>query len=398
MALVPAAVTVTWAADVKVNDSQSLRAAITAAAPGTTILIAKGEYSGGIDVRGVSGTAAARITITGADPDNPPVFRGGSQALHLSDCNYVTLACLVVDGCTANGINCDDGGSTSTPMHHLIVDNVTIQRVGPRGNRDGLKMSGVDQFIIRNCRFMGWGGSGIDMVGCHQGVVEDCYFRGAEGFDNSEAIQMKGGCADNLVQCSFFDRAGGRGLNLGGSTGLPYFRPAAGDYEATRLLVAGNRFFGCQAPVAWPTASHNRVLQNTIAFPEKWIGRILQEGTDPRFRPSHDGVFEKNVVVFDRRVGQFEFVNVGPGTAPDTWKFVGNAWFDAEGNRKPKLPGVETGSIHQVDPQLADVGKASMRVTSTDIRFKDIGAHAWTKLDAAAWIAGQQQPAARPAP
>lgn len=55
---------------------------------------------------------------------------------------------------------------------------------------------------------------------------------------------------DNLVQCCFFDRTGGRGLNLGGSTGLPYFRPSVGDYEATRLLVAGNRFYGCQAPVA----------------------------------------------------------------------------------------------------------------------------------------------------
>ena len=83
--------------------------------------------------------------------------------------------------------------------------------------------------------------------------------------------------------------------------------------------------------------------------------RILQETQDPQFKPSHDGVFEKNMVVFDGRVGRFEFINVGPRTAPETWRFIGNAWFDTEGNRKPRLPGTETDSIHQVDPKLAAV-------------------------------------------
>jgi hypothetical protein len=378
----------TGAEEVTVDSTNSLRSAISRAKPGTTILIAPGVYSGGLHFRNVSGNAEARITIKGADSEDPPVFKGGPQAMHLTDCNYVTLANFIVDGCSTNGLNCDDGGSISTPMRHLIVENVTVKHIGPRGNHDGLKMSGVDQFIIRNCRFIGWGGSGIDMVGCHKGVVEDCYFHGKEGFQNSEAIQMKGGCADNLVQCCFFDRAGDRGLNLGGSTGLRYFRPSVGDYEAARLTVAGNRFYGCQAPVAWPTSAHNRVVQNTIVLPEKWIGRILQETRDPRFKPSHDGIFEKNAVVFDRRVGQPEFINIGPGTASDTWKFIGNVWYGTDGNRKPKVPGAETGSIYQVDPKLVDIGKPAMRITSEDERLKDVGARAWKKLDAATWIYG----------
>jgi hypothetical protein len=207
---------------------------------------------------------------------------------------------------------------------------------------------------------------------------------------------MKGGSADNLVQCCFFDRAGSRGLNLGGSTGLQFFRPRVGDYEAARLLVGGNRFYGCQAPVAWPTASHNRVVQNTIVLPEKWIGRILQETRDPQFKPSHDGLFAKNVVVFDRRVGRPEFINVGPRTAPETWKFVDNAWFDAEGNRKPRLPGTETGSVYHVDPKLVDVGKPTMRITSPDGRLADLGARAWKRLDAAAWTTAEPKPAGSP--
>lgn len=380
-----------FAAEITVDNAAALRAAVSRAAPGTTILIARGTYAGGMQFRGVSGTSEARIVVKGADPEDPPVFQGGSQAMQFSDCNYLTLADFVVDGCTQNGLNCDDGGSFETPMHGLIIENVTVRRIGPKGNHDGLKMSGVDRFIVRDCRFLGWGGSAVDMVGCHQGVVEDCTFRGEDGFSNSEGVQMKGGCADILVQCCFFDHAGGRGLNLGGSTGLQFFRPTVGDYEATRLLVGGNRFYGCQAPVAWPTSSHCRVVQNTIVLPEKWIGRILQETQDPRFKPSHHGVFEKNLVVFDRRVGGYEYVNVGPGTAPDTWQFLGNAWFDVDGNRKPRLPGTDRGSVYQVDPELVDVGQPTMRMTSRDRRLNDAGARAWRRRDAGEWIRGERR-------
>lgn len=136
------------------------------------------------------------------------------------------------------------------------------------------------------------------------------------------------------------------------------------------------------------------MVQNTIALPEKWIGRILQETRDPRFKPSHDGVFEKNVVVFDRRVGRPEFINIGRGTAPETWKFAGNAWFSTDGNRKPTLPGIETGSVYQVDPKLVDVGKPTMRITSKDARIEGTGARAWKRLNARAWTAGVKRPAA----
>ena len=72
-----------WAEEITVNSTNALRVAISRAKPGTTILIAPGNYSGGMHFRDVSGSAEARITIKGADPDDPPVFKGGSQAMHL---------------------------------------------------------------------------------------------------------------------------------------------------------------------------------------------------------------------------------------------------------------------------------------------------------------------------
>ncbi len=100
-----------------------------------------------------------------------------------------------------------------------------MQDTGPRGNHDALKMSGVDNFTVRRCRFEGWGGSGIDMVGCHHGVIEDCTFVGKKGFSQSNAVQLKAGTRDVLVQTSFFKDVGHRSINLGGSTGLAFFRP-----------------------------------------------------------------------------------------------------------------------------------------------------------------------------
>ncbi len=134
--LLGANVAATRAESITVESMRALRSAISRARPGTTILIAAGDYTGGMHFRNISGNAGARITIKGADPNNLPVFRGPAQAMHLSDCNYITLADFIVDGSKTNGLNCDDGGSIATPMHHLIIENVTIRHIGPRGNRD----------------------------------------------------------------------------------------------------------------------------------------------------------------------------------------------------------------------------------------------------------------------
>jgi len=359
-------------ADRTVRSPSELRAALADVKPGAVILIAPGEYGPGFDLRSVAGTPSAPILIRAADPKNPPTFTGGRVAWSLSDCAYVTLRGLTVRGSTGNGLNIDDGGTVQTPAHHIVIEDVTVLDVGPRGNLDGLKMSGVDDFIVRRCRFEGWGGSAIDMVGCHRGVVEDSRFTGKDGFTQSNAVQMKGGSSDILVQTSVFDRAGERAINLGGSTGLPYFRPAPGEYEASRITVAGNRFLGSLSPVAWVSADGGHVYRNTIQLPDRWVARVLQEQTAPQFKPCRGGVFEQNLVIFDRRLAAF--VNVGPNTAPGTFIFRKNAWFHTDGNARPNLPTPEQDGVYQVDPKLDRPAHPEARVTSPDPRLKGVGA------------------------
>ena len=357
------------------NDDE-LRAALAKLAPGDELVIRAGRYRGGLSLAGLAAPASGVTLVRGADAKDPPVFEGGGSSWHLSDCNGITLRSLVVRGATGNGINVDDGGSFDTPARGVSLEDVTIADTGPRGNCDALKMSGVERFAVRNCRFEGWGGSAIDMVGCRDGRVEDCRFTGKDGFDQSSGVQMKGGTEDVLVQCSFFDKAGERAINLGGSTGLQYFRPKPGEFEARRITVAGNRFVGSVAPVAFVNADASRVARNTIVQPVKWVLRILQEQRAEGFLPCRGCAFEENLVVVDERVTVT--VNVGPGTAPETFTFRRNAW--SGGAARPSLPAPEADGVYGVDPKLEAIGTPEMRATSRDAKLRGIGADAYERV------------------
>ena len=98
---------------------------------------------------------------------------------------------------------------------------------------------------------------------------------------------------------------------------------------------------------------------------------------DPKFKRSHGGVFEHNLVVFDRRTNVF--VNIGPNTAPETFTVRHNAWFQTDGRRPPKLPAPEVEGVYQVDPKMIAPGTPAMRVGSKDPRLKGLGADAYER-------------------
>lgn len=340
---------------VEVADDHSLRAALRAAKPGTRIRIAAGRYRPGVYVTNLRGTEQEPIVIEGADPNSPPRFEGGGEAWHLSDCAYVTLRNIAVRGQSSNGINVDDGGTFETPAHHIVLENLRIADTGPTGNHDAIKLSGVTDFIVRNCVLEGWGGQALDMVGCHRGLIEGCRFVGKEGFTQHTGPQTKGGSSRIVVRRCLFLDAADRGVQLGGSTGRSFFRPRASLCEATEILVEGCTFVGCEAPVAYVGVDGATFRYNTIYRPRKWIMRILQETNLEGFVPCRNGRFEHNLIVF-RRADVGVFVNVGPNTKPETFQFAENFWFceDRPGASRPDLPTPETDGVYGIDPQLAD--------------------------------------------
>lgn len=341
-------------AGVEVGSDEAFRSALAAARPGTRIVLAPGIYRPGVTARDLRGTAESPVVVEAADPKNPPVFEGGQVGLHFSDCAHLTLRNLVVRGQSGNGINIDDGGTFDTPSHHVTLEGVRVADVGPTGNRDGIKLSGVDDLKLVDCTVEGWAGQGVDMVGCHRVLLTDCTFRGKQGFGQQIAVQAKGGSSAVTVRRCTFLNAGQRGVNLGGSTDPKVFRPQGAMYEAKDIVVEGCRFVGGMAPVAFVGVDGAAVRYNTIVRPERWVVRILQENAADGMVPSRNGRFEHNLVVF--RADQVrEVVNAGSKTESGSFTFRENLWYcdDRPDRSRPNLPTPEQRGVYGTDPRLA---------------------------------------------
>lgn len=374
IAVVALSASVASGAEITVSDVQQLRTALAEARPGTAIRVAPGTYRGGLSARDLHGTAEQPIVLRAADPRKPPVFEGGGSGLQLSDVSYVELHDLVFAGATGNGLNIDDGGSYETPSHHVTLRNVVVRDVGPEGNRDGIKLSGLDDFRLENCTVERWGagGSGIDMVGCHKGTIAECTFRHEEG-QGGNGIQAKGGTSDVTISRCRFEHAGQRGVNIGGSTGLAYFRPKPQGYEAKNITVEDCTFIGSMSPVAFVGVEGATVRFNTFYRPGKWAFRILQETRGSDFVPCRNGRFTDNLIAFDSEALTTP-VNIGDGTSPETFTLARNAWYclDQPDRSRPRLPIDESDGVYGEKPEFVDAESGDLRL-KPDSRLKNVG-------------------------
>jgi hypothetical protein len=336
-----------------VRDAIQLRRALTQASPGTEILLAPGVYKGKFYAQTLRGAEGRPIAIGAADPKNKPVIRGGEECLQLVSPAYVELRDLVIERSSGNGLNIDDGGSSQTPAHHVTLSGLVIRNVG----YNGVKLAGVEHFVIKNLVVDQWpdnGACGIDMVGCHDGVVESTAIRSTDrkGF----GLQIKGGSARITVRYCRFQHAGWRGIQIGGSTGMPFFRPRPQGFEAKDIIVERNIIVGSEAALTFVNVDGAIARYNTIYRPNQWAIRILQETVRDDFVPSRNGIFTDNIVAF-RSDELATPVNVGPNTAPETFRFARNWWYclDAPKQSRPSLPTAEEDGHSGVDPQFENI-------------------------------------------
>ena len=354
--------------EVVVHTRQQFLDALNAAGAGTHILVAPGTYAGGIYASGVAGAAGNPVVIRALDPGDAPVFdntgRGG-DIVKLQNARHVEIHDLVLQNGWANGLNIDDGGDYATPSEHILISNLTIRHFGG-GNRDGIKLSGVDHFRVVGLDVSDWGtggGSGIDVVGGHFGVIERSTFRhGGNALGNG--VQLKGGSKDILVRFNRFDDAGARAVQIGGKTDLKYFRPGADtvDYEAKDVTVEHNVIVGSEAAVTFVNSDGGLVRHNTIHRPSQWVFRILKEQRAGGFVDTRNGVVERNIVVFGDELAKA--VNVGSSTEPGSFAFAANWWYNVDdpSDSVPWLPASETGGVHGIDPQLLDPAAGDFRL------------------------------------
>ncbi|MES2709254.1 MAG: right-handed parallel beta-helix repeat-containing protein [Verrucomicrobiota bacterium] len=338
------------AAVLEVRSPAELKSVLGKVAAGDVLKIFPGEYPGGNAVSGI-----AKLTVEAGDAAQPPHFKGGALAWHFTRCPGLTLRHLKCSGQSANGFNLDDGGADKERMTGVTLTGLEISDIGPDGNFDGIKCSGLDDLTIRDCSVSGWGGQAIDLVGCHRVLITGCRFTGKPGFSQHTGPQFKGGSEDGVIENCEFLNAGGRPIQAGGSTGTAYFRPLGAKFEARRIIIRNNRIEGGDCACTFTGVDGGEFSGNTVLRPAKWIFRILTENRTEGFPPSRNVLISKNHFTY-RRADVRVPVNIGGGTAPETFKFDSNTWHaeDRPGASKPELPVAETnGTYGQAQPPPA---------------------------------------------
>lgn len=338
-----------------VSTTAQFSAALAAAAPGDEIVMQPGVYGGGHFRANLS-----QVTIRSADPANRAIIDGGNNGIQLSDATQVSLADLVFRNQVGNGLNIDDGGSFNTPTTGVTLRNLTVQDIVTAGNNDGIKLSGVNNFLIDGVQVRNWGigGSAVDMVGCHHGLIQNSLFAHANTANVGTTLQPKGGSKDITFRANRIELPpdAGRAVQAGGSTDPQFFRFIDGDsgYEANQIVAEGNVIIGGSSAFSWVNINGGVFHHNVVHRPFRWVARILNENQGLAIVDPQNGQLHDNRIVFNDAGSEFSTaVNVGSETLPNTYSFARNRWLNlanpTPAGSTPNLPTPEVGGVYGGD-------------------------------------------------
>ncbi|MEU0040429.1 right-handed parallel beta-helix repeat-containing protein [Streptomyces sp. NPDC006333] len=226
--MLASAPTATAAQTIEVATAAQLKSALTSAAPGDTIHLADGTYTGNFKTTTVA-TSGSRITLTGSS--KAVLTAGGGYGLHLNGASYWTVRGVTVTG-GQKGIMIDSAKG-------VVVDSVTVH---------GLDMEGVHfrnsstDGVIRNSRIYDTGNDG-------RGMGEGVYVGTAGGTsDKSDRIEITGNTIGPDVGGENVDiKEGTTGARITGNTfdgsGLTgaNFDDSWVDVKGNGVLVENNR-------------------------------------------------------------------------------------------------------------------------------------------------------------
>ncbi|MFJ7197142.1 MULTISPECIES: right-handed parallel beta-helix repeat-containing protein [unclassified Streptomyces] len=213
---------------IDVSTAAQLKSALTAAAPGDTIRLADGTYTGNFKAT-VPGTASARITLTGSA--KAVLTAGGGYGLHLNGASYWTVEGITVTG-GQKGIMAD----TATGV---VIDSVTVHDLDMEGVH--FRKSSKDG-VIKNSRIYDTGHDGRGMgEGVYVGTAGDLSDRSdrVQILDNTigpgvggENVDIKEGTTGARIIGNTFDGSGLTGANYDDSWV---------DVKGNAVLVEGNK-------------------------------------------------------------------------------------------------------------------------------------------------------------
>ncbi|MFC9948878.1 right-handed parallel beta-helix repeat-containing protein [Streptomyces pratensis] len=213
---------------VDVSTAAQLKAALASAAPGGTIRLADGTYTGNFKAT-VPATSAARITLTGSSA--AVLTAGGGYGLHLNGASYWTVRGLTVTG--------GQKGIVTDAAAGVVIDSVTVHGLGMEGvhfrksSRSGILRNSWIHDTGHDGRGMGEGvyvGSAGDLTDRSDDaqIIGNTIGPGVGG----ENIDIKEGTTGARIIGNTFDGSGLTGANYDDSWV---------DVKGNDVLVEGNK-------------------------------------------------------------------------------------------------------------------------------------------------------------
>ena len=215
---------------------------------GDLLQLEPGEYTRGLPLHGLVGTAEQPIVIEGPPPPGRAVFVGrpGAHTVSLLDSAHLTVRNLVLDGrgAAVDGVRAEGHGRFA---HHITLEGLTIVNHGASQQNSG---------ISTKCSAWGWVVRGNTIIRAGTGM----YFGDSDGSDPF---------FDSLIEGNRIVDAVGYGIQIKHQHGRPDFAPSAAR-GATIIR-------------------HNRIVKSRVAFVPEMARPSLLVGHFPLTGPgAHD--------------------------------------------------------------------------------------------------------------
>lgn len=374
--------------------------------PGDEVILMPGEHKPASmdDLRGERGNP---ITIRSVSPHHRATIKASRKGIRLRRPQHVVIRDLDITGATISGISISGphadiahkvqavrgNGAAREPeasldapwVANVTIQNVRIERTGPRGRRHAIRLAALEDVRVENCTIRGWGGSGINVIASRNVTIERCTFIGRVHYSQENAVEVRAGSEDVRIQYCTIADAGTTAVSLGGHSRVNEFRPPLPDangaspagekrFEASRVTVRRNEIHGGESAFIVRNVSDSVIRNNVVNSPSAAIYALLDDLAHPTIDRTKDVRFVANLFLWKQ--GEMQLLAYAEeGADPEGLVLERNMWWSPDlAERREELGDpvgdVAISQVMDMDPELDDQGLPTNR------RARMFGPHA----------------------
>jgi hypothetical protein len=351
--------------------------------PGDELILMPGRHEAG-RIANIKGTAKQPIVIRGLSADKPSIIIADRDGLEIEGVRHLRIELLTITGATINGLTVSPPSVRTTADEpgrwrcDLTLRDLTVERTGPTGRRDAIRIAGVSHVDLQRCAVEGWGGAAIDILDSEHVKIDSCRMQGLADHSQDAGIQVRGGSEQVRISNCTLREPGRFGLRIGGPGepdpvgGLPApSGPAARPDrtgQASRVNISRCVIEAAVCPISFSGSRRCTVRNVTIIRPLWWVVAVdipVEDGQSLPAVSSKHLVFSSNLITWEPGEVRALF-KTGPNYEPRTLILEQNIWWspsDPEAMSKlarwPETPAFP--QIVDLDPQLDESNRPTAK-------------------------------------